>query len=190
MESKLLRPNTESFYLRFLGLTLRIILVKDQMKISNYNRLLIFFVLLFLLSGCATATWQENKKAIIGGVGGAAAGGLIASAFKANAVGIVGGALLGGLVGGAVGNRMDAADRREAYHATQYSLEKNPSGTETKWHNPDSGNYGSVTPLNSQQVSNGRYCREYSHQVTINSQTEQAHGTACRQPDGSWQINS
>jgi surface antigen len=24
------------------------------------------------------------------------------------------------------------------------SLEKNPSGIETKWHNPDSGNYGSV----------------------------------------------
>ena len=105
-----------------------------------------------------------------------------------SAAGIVGGALLGGLIGGAVGNRMDAADRREAYHATQYSLEKNPSGTEAKWHNPDSGNNGSVTPLNSYQEPNGRYCREYSNQVTINGHTEQAHGTACRQPDGSWQI--
>jgi surface antigen len=84
---------------------------------------------------------------------------LIASAFKANTAGIVGGALVGGLIGGVVGNRMDAADRREAYHVTQYSLEKNPSGTETKWHNPDSGNKGSVRPLNSYQVSNGRYCR-------------------------------
>ena len=37
---------------------------------------------------------QENKKAIIGGLGGAAAGGLIASAFKASTAGIVGGALL------------------------------------------------------------------------------------------------
>ncbi len=160
------------------------------MKISNNNRLLIIFVLLFLLSGCATTTWQENKKAIIGGVGGAAAGGLIASAFKASTAGIVGGALLGGLVGGAVGNRMDAADRREAHSATQYSLDKNPSGTEAKWNNPDSGNYGSVTPLNSYQQSNGRYCREYTHQVTINGQTEQASGTVCRQLDGSWQIKS
>jgi surface antigen len=160
------------------------------MKVSNYNKLLTFFILLFLLSGCATTTWQENKKAIIGGVGGAAAGGLIASAFKANTAGIVGGALLGGLIGGAVGNRMDAADRQEAYLATQYSLEKNPSRTEAKWHNPDSGNKGSVTPLNSYQEPNGRYCREYSQQVTINGQSEQAHGTACRQPDGSWQIQS
>ncbi len=102
--------------------------MEDQMKISNYNRLLIVFILLFLLSGCATTTWQENKKAIIGGLGGAAAGGLIASAFNANTAGIVGGALLGGLIGGAVGNRMDSADRRKAYHATQYSLEKNPLG--------------------------------------------------------------
>ena len=178
----------EAFICAFLGLTLRMIIMEDQMKVSNYKKLLTFFVLLFLLSGCATTTWQENTKAIIGGVGGTAAGGLIASAFNANTAGIVGGALLGGLIGGAVGNRMDAADRREAYHATQNSLEKNPSGTETKWHNPDSGNRGSVTPLNSYPVSNGRYCREYSHQVTINGKTEQAHGTACRQPDGSWQI--
>jgi surface antigen len=162
--------------------------VENQMKVSTINKLLIFFVLFFILSGCANTTWQQNKKAIIGGLGGAAAGGLIASAFDANMAGIVGGALLGGLIGGAVGNRMDAVDRQEAYQAAQYSLEKNPSGTETKWHNPDSGNYGSVTPLNSYQESNGRYCREYSHQITINGETEQAYGTACQQPDGSWQI--
>jgi surface antigen len=145
-------------------------------------------VLLFLLSGCATTTWQQNKKAIIVGLGGAAAGGLIAPALEANAAGVVGGALLGGLIGGAVGNRMDAADRREAYNATQYSPEKNPSGTETKWQNPASGNTGSVTPLNSYQEPNGRYCRKYSHQVTIDGKTEQSYDTACRQPDGGWQI--
>lgn len=160
------------------------------MQVLNTNRLFIIVVLLFLLSGCASTTWQQNQKAIIGGVGGAAAGGLIASAFKANTAGIVGGALLGGLIGGAVGNRMDAADRREAYRAEQYSLEKNPSGTATRWQNPDSGNYGSITPLNTYQGVNGRYCREYSHQVTINGRTEQVYGTACRQPDGSWQIKS
>ncbi|MCI0500100.1 MAG: hypothetical protein L0Y36_10575 [Planctomycetales bacterium] len=160
------------------------------MRVSNYEKLFIMLALFFLLSGCASTTWQHNQKAIIGGVGGAAAGGLIASAFGANTAGIVGGALLGGLIGGAVGNRMDAADRQEAYRAAQYSLEKNPSGTSSRWQNPDSGDYGSVTPLNSYQGTNGRYCREYTHQVTINGQTEQAYGTACRQPDGSWQIQS
>lgn len=163
--------------------------MEDQMKVSYMNILIVFLILFLLLTGCANTTWQENKKTIIGGVGGAAAGGLLASAFDANTAGIVGGALLGGLIGGAIGNRMDAADRREARHAAQNALEKNRSGTAAKWNNPDSGNYGSFTPLNSLQESDGRHCREYSHQVTINGRTEQAYGTACRQPDGNWQVS-
>jgi len=93
MESKVLRQNTESFYFRFFMANTPYIHVEDKMKVSNYNRLLIFFVLLFVLSGYATTTWQQNKKATIGGLGGAAAGGLIASAFNANTAGIVGGVI-------------------------------------------------------------------------------------------------
>jgi surface antigen len=58
------------------------------------------------------------------------------------------------------------------------------------YRHPDSGNHGSVTALSSYQESNCRYYREYSHQVKINGETEQAYGTACRQSDGSWQIKS
>jgi surface antigen len=36
----------------------------------------------------------------------------------------------------------------------------------------------------------GKYCREFQQTVTIGGKTEQAYGTACRQPDGSWQIVS
>lgn len=32
------------------------------------------------------------------------------------------------------------------------------------------------------------YCREYQQTVTIGGTTQQGHGTACLQPDGSWQI--
>ncbi|MEE8203551.1 MAG: hypothetical protein V3R74_07315, partial [Alphaproteobacteria bacterium] len=31
-------------------------------------------------------------------------------------------------------------------------------------------------------------CREYQTTVNVGGQVEQAYGTACRQPDGSWQI--
>ncbi len=31
-------------------------------------------------------------------------------------------------------------------------------------------------------------CREFSDTITINGQPQQAHGTACQQPDGSWRI--
>ncbi len=158
------------------------------MKKLTKNIYTILALLPFLLSACAGTTWEENQKAIVGGVGGAAAGGLIASALNANTAGVLGGIILGGLIGGAVGNRMDEADRREARRATYSALESSPSGTASNWHNPDSGNSGTITPTRSYQAKNGEYCREYEQRVTINGETESAYGTACRQPDGNWQV--
>ncbi|MHB1241431.1 MAG: RT0821/Lpp0805 family surface protein, partial [Gammaproteobacteria bacterium] len=34
---------------------------------------------------------------------------------------------------------------------------------------------------------NGRYCREYVTDVDVGGRKQQAYGTACRQPNGSWQ---
>ena len=36
--------------------------------------------------------------------------------------------------------------------------------------------------------SQGRYCREYQTIVSVGSTAQPAYGTACRMPDGSWQI--
>ena len=47
---------------------------------------------------------------------------------------------------------------------------------------------GSVTPVWEGPSNTGMYCREYRHDVTIGGKTESAYGTACRQPDGSWEI--
>jgi predicted outer membrane repeat protein len=142
----------------------------------------------FVISACAGTTWEENQKAVIGGAGGAAAGGLIASAFDANTAGVLGGAILGGLIGSAVGNRMDVADRREADRTTHRALEAAPSGTTTTWRNPDNGHSGTVTPVSTYQAANGRYCREYRETIDIDGERQQANGTACREPDGSWRI--
>ena len=39
------------------------------------------------------------------------------------------------------------------------------------------------------QAQNSKeHCREYTKNVSINGRLEQAYGTACRQPDGSWEI--
>ena len=152
------------------------------------NISIVTFLIPFVFLACASNSLENNQKAIIGGVGGAAAGGLIASALDANTAGVLGGMILGGLIGGAVGDRMDAADRREANQATHAALESKPSGTKTSWHNPDSGNYGSVTPIRTYEPRRGEYCREYQQSVTVDGWTERAYGTACRQPDGSWRI--
>ena len=141
-----------------------------------------------LSSNCAGNNWNENQKAIIGGAGGAAAGGLIASALDASTEGVLGGAILGGLIGGAIGNRMDAADRREANRATYRALESAPTGNTQTWKNPDSKNSGSITTTSTYQAQNGQYCREYEQTITVSGETRQAFGTACRQPDGTWKV--
>lgn len=145
-------------------------------------------VISLLISGCAGNNWNENQKAIIGGAGGAAAGGLIASALDASTAGVLGGVILGGLIGGAIGNRMDAADRREANRATYRALESAPTGNTQTWKNPDSNNSGSITPTSTYQAQNGQYCREYEQTITVSGETRQAFGTACRQSDGIWKV--
>jgi surface antigen len=156
---------------------------------SQLRKISILIVLIaFVFSACASNNWEENQKAIIGGAGGAVAGGLIASAFDANTAGVLGGMIAGGLIGGAIGNRMDAADRREANRATYSALESAPTGTKTNWHNPDSGHSGTTTPTRTYRAQSGEYCREYEQTVTIGDETQAAYGTACRQPDGSWRI--
>lgn len=150
------------------------------------NQSIFVFLIPFVLLACASNSYETNQKAIIGGVGGAAAGGLIASALDASTAGVIGGIILGGLIGGAVGDRMDAADRREANRATYAALESKPLGSTTSWQNPDSGHSGTVTPTRTYQAQGGEYCREYEQKVTISEQTQTAYGTACRQPDGNW----
>ena len=157
---------------------------------TNHIKIISVLIVLisFVISACASNDWKENQKAIIGGAGGAVAGGLIASALDANTAGVLGGMIAGGLIGGAIGNRMDAADRREANRAAYSALESTPSGTTTNWRNPDSGNSGTTTPTRTYLAQTGEYCREYEQTITIGDKTQEAYGTACRQPDGNWKI--
>ena len=72
--------------------------------------------------------------------------------------------------------------------AAQHALDVAPTGQTVAWHNPDSGHHGTMTPVRTYQIDSGQYCREYQQTVVIGGQEERAFGTACRQPDGSWQI--
>lgn len=139
-----------------------------------------------LTTSCAAMT--ASPKTTVGAIGGGALGALIAKAAGGNqaavGAGLIGGALLGGLVG----DYLDERDKRLAGDAAQKALETVPSGTSVAWQNPDSGHYGTVTPVKTYQTDPGTYCREYQTTVTINGKKEKAYGTACRQPDGTWKI--
>ena len=140
------------------------------------------------LAACSETTGQkQGLGALLGAVAGGVAGSQVGDGRgKLVATGV--GAVLGALIGSEIGRSLDRADQLALQHTTQETLETAASGTTSTWHNPDSGNMGTVTPTQTYQMNDGTYCREFTQTVTIGSRTEEAYGTACRQPDGSWQI--
>ena len=149
-------------------------------------------ILAFMLTSCATVseTTKDNPKAVLGSLGGAGIGAGIAALAGASPAWIVGAALMGGLLGGAVGHGLDNRDKEMAAKAARQAFENNHTGQSTTWQNPESGNSGSVTPTRTYQIANGQYCREYSQDIVVGGEKHQTHGTACRQTDGSWKIQS
>ena len=144
-----------------------------------------------LLSGCLGQ--GQGQKQTGGTLVGAAAGGLLGSQFgdgagKLAATAI--GALAGAYVGNQIGESLDNADKAAMQQSAQYSLESTKVGATSNWSNPDSGNSGSITPTKTYKASTGEYCREYQQTVTVGGKTEEAFGTACRQPDGAWQVKN
>ncbi len=128
---------------------------------------------------------KEDSGTLLGAIGGA----LIGSEVSGDSgVGIAIGTLAGAYVGREIGRQLDEADQQKMYQTTQSALETGVSGSAAQWHNPDSGNSGSITPQPSYTNNDGQYCREYQQTVTIAGEPETAYGTACRQPDGSWKI--
>jgi surface antigen len=135
-------------------------------------------------------TTRDNPKAVLGSLGGAAAGAGIAAIAGASSGWIVAAGLAGGLLGGAIGHRLDNRDKQMAAEAAARAFESNRTGQSAAWKNPDSGNSGTITPTKTYQAGNGQYCREYRQDIVVGGEKQQAYGTACRQPDGSWQIQS
>lgn len=165
------------------------------MRTPNAQRAVALLLVVSIFAACAQMQSAEqgienNPKAVLGAVGGAAVGGLLAAALGGKGGAIVAGALVGGLVGGYVGNKLDAKDKQMAAQAATLAFEQNASGQASVWNNPESGNRGSVTPTKTYQLATGQYCREYTQQVYIGTEKTQTSGTACRQPDGSWQIQN
>jgi surface antigen len=149
-------------------------------------------LLAFALTACASAkqTYRENPKAVLGSLIGAAAGAGIAAAAGGDAGVIVAAAAGGALLGGVVGHKLDDRDKRMAAEAAQKAFETNRAGQASTWRNPDSGNSGSVTPTRTYQLASGQYCRQYTQNIEIGGETHQTYGTACRQADGTWKIES
>jgi surface antigen len=144
---------------------------------------------LALALGCASyGPPSAPNKTTIGGLGGAAAGGLTAAALDANAEGIIAGVIAGGLLGALGGNLLDQRDRELAARTAQLTLETSPTGHSLPWQNPDTGNNGAFTPTRTYWDPAGQYCREYTQEIWVGGERQLSYGRACRQPDGSWKL--
>ena len=141
------------------------------------------------LAGCENGP-QANKQTagtVLGGITGAVVGAQFGSG-TGRLVGVAAGTLLGAFIGSEIGKSLDKADVAEMERANQQALERNRSDQTSSWRNPDSGNSGTITPVRTTQNTAGQYCREYRQTITVDGKTEEAYGTACRQPDGSWKV--
>lgn len=152
---------------------------------KNISKLLLIAFALFSIQGCQNMNKQSGGT-LIGGV----AGGLLGSQFGKGegqllATGI--GALAGAFVGNSIGQSLDEHDKLMLEKSSRQALEYSPSGSSVEWNNPDSGNYGSITPTKTVKRNN-QYCREYMQEVVIGGEKKKAYGQACRQPDGNWKI--
>ncbi len=154
------------------------------------KKLLVAFALALIVA-MPNGAAAEGKKALMGTLGGAALGGLLGSQVgsgKGKLAATGAGVLLGAFLGHGIGKSLDNADRAAMGQSQQQALEYTPSNQAVPWRNPDSGHSGTIVPRPAYQTASGQYCREFTQSVTVGGRTEQAYGTACRQPDGSWQI--
>jgi surface antigen len=131
--------------------------------------------LLLMASACAT---KRGSGAAVGAGGGAVVGGLVGGRS-----GALIGAALGGIVGYGVGRQMEEEDRRRV----AYALEAN---RQMEWRNTQTGGYYEVQPTRT-VIQNNRECREFRMLADVGGrQPEEVFGTACRGPDGQWEVIS
>lgn len=151
------------------------------------KRMAVLTILALLLAGCGSTQGggQINQigGGLLGGIAGGIAGAQIGGGYGQVAA-IIGGTILGAALGSYVGGYMDRMDQQ----LVNKTLETEPTGQTSRWRNPDTGYQYQVTPVNTYQKDSGQYCREFVTEVEVGGKTEQAYGTACRMPDGSWKI--
>ncbi|MBF0126017.1 MAG: glycine zipper 2TM domain-containing protein [Magnetococcales bacterium] len=150
------------------------------------SRRVVWMSVLVLLAPPLLAGCMENKAqqgAGIGALGGGLAGSLLGRSKNREQNALIG-AAVGGLLGYAIGNEMDKNDLAQLNR----TLETTPSRKTTSWVNPDTRAEYAVTPQAAYQDHSGRDCRQAEIVSTINGKRETVVKTACRRPDGRWDI--
>jgi surface antigen len=134
--------------------------------------------LIIVILGATLVTASCATKSQTGTAVGAGLGGGVGYAVGGT-TGLLIGATVGGLLGHQAGKAMEEEDRRRAAMALE-------QGERTHWVNPRTGYEYTIQPEGT-EYQNGRQCRDFKLLGEIDGNPEQITGTACRNPDGSWE---
>lgn len=127
-----------------------------------------------------SAVHCTNRVNPLGLLLGGAAGGVVGHQFgkgSGKTAATIGGAVLGSAIGAGATYQT----------CTEQVFHQVPLGMPVYWQTADAGEAYSVTATRDYRTA-GRYCREYQAISTVAGRQQQTYGTACMQPDGSWQI--
>ena len=83
---------------------------------------------------------------------------------------------------------MDCNDRSYAYKTYYNGFNAGRPGARYQWTNPQNNHRGEFTVGRYYNDPDSFRCADFTQVIYINGRPENAHGTACRQPDGSWVI--
>lgn len=138
--------------------------------------------------GMQNAATKENIGTAAGAIGGGVLGSQVGGGSgRLIATGV--GTLLGAWVGNSIGSSLDKADYAYAKSAEQRAYSA-PIGQTVSWNNPQSGNYGTVTPIRDGSTPTGEYCREYEQTIYVDGRAETGVGVACKRSNGTWDVVS
>lgn len=121
--------------------------------------------------------------ALFGGAVGGIAGSQIGNGGGRTAA-IIGGTVIGAIFGNSLGRSVSPYDHVHAANV----FEATPAQQTVAWQNPDNGIAYQLTPTRTYQLNTGQYCREYQATAAVGGRPQATYGTACRTPDGDWQI--
>ena len=127
---------------------------------------------------------------VLGGVAGGALGGVLGSRVDQGGsagtiVGAVAGTIVGAIIGNQIGRSMDPYDRFCAGRVFDFADDHHG----VRWRNPQTQVDYLLTPLSSFQ-RDGNRCREFTTRISHAGLQDDLRQTACRLPNGDWQIRS
>jgi len=144
-----------------------------------------------LVLSVGACSWNDSRSKTLGGAVGAVVGGIVGSKLgggTGRTVAIVMGATLGAMWGQDIAEGMTDLDKKHSQRTANDTLEYGKSGEQVSWSNPDSGNFGTVTPNESYTNDKGEDCRQFETTVNVEGENRTTIGTACRTTDGEWQV--